>query len=614
MPKKIPSSVPEKVNTYGLPVPSWAKEQPESDAFKIKLQFYFDKIAFSTRRTWPDMPTRPEIFKRMADTIVPGWFEWHSWTNKIIEALCKYRWCSIMGCSNSSKSYNVASFAALWWLADPDNSSVFFCSTTSKMLKKRGWAEIQKFNQAIGGFGNFVNSQTVWQSKQGDDRHAIFGKAVADGDMAKAAADIQGVHTKRQMLVLDEAEAIPPAIWTAAKNLYSYPDDVGGEFLMVAMANPRSRLSQFGRYTEPEGGYDSVSVDTDEWIGKPQIDGKKTFVIRFDFLKSPNLIEGKEVSKHLPKAARIKAQMTTLKLTGGENNPDFWCYSRGFPPPEGLNNTVFTESLLTMHDAYGKHQFTGSKFKIIGALDPAYGGGDRPALRFAALGEIGGNKMGIEWMYPIILSIDVTSKDPVRYQLVNQCKKHCANVEYRGQRYVCAPENFGIDTTGDAGTADIAQREWSPNIIRICFSESPSEDPCSAEDERPAKDVYLNKRVEMYYRTRSALMSGQLRGVDRDTASELCTLEELVSKKDGTVFRKTSIQSKKEYKLKFQKSPDFADCGVEITEVARIKGFTIAAIGLTAIKEGEINVIVKLANAVYEDIDYSRDNLELEEA
>lgn len=518
-----------------------------------------------------------------------------------------------MGCSNSAKSFNVASFAAIWWLMDPDNSSVFFCSTTSKMLKKRGWAEIQKINQAIGGHGHFVNSQTIWQSKQGDDRHAIFGKAVADGDVAKAAADIQGIHTARQMLVLDEAEAISPAIWTAAKNLYAYPDDVGGEFIMVAMANPRSRLSQFGRFVEPENGYDSVGVDTEEWIGKPQIDGRKTFVIRFDFLKSPNMIEGREVSKHLPKKSRIQAQMTTLKLTGGENNPDFWCYSRGFPPPEGLCNTVFTESLLNMHDAYGKHQFTGNNFKIIGALDPAYGGGDRAALRFAAFGEISGNKMGIEWMVPKDLGVDITSKEPIRYQLVNQCKKHCQNVEYRGQKYTCDPANFGIDTTGDAGTADIAQREWSPSIIRICFSESPSDDPCSSEDERPASEVYLNRRVEMYYRSRSAMMAGQLRGLDKDTASELCTLEEKVSNKDGTVVRKTSIQSKKEYKLKYQKSPDWADCGVMITEVARIKGFTIAAVGLTATREGSINEMVKKANAVYENISYSPDNLEYEE-
>jgi hypothetical protein len=610
-------SIDQPMLDHGLSWPQWAIGRQLDEKLYKRLQFDFDQRKFST--PGPIAPgglSRPELFRRMADVIVPGWFIWHEWTMRIVRSLCRYRWCGVLGCSNSSKTYNVASFAAVWWLAAPKISSVIFCSTTMKMLRKRGWANIQQFYQSAGGPGvapgNFVDSRTVWQVNQGDDKHAIFCKAVGEGDVNKAAADIQGIHTRRQLVIIDEAEAVPAAIWKACANLYSYPVDAGGEFILVAMANPRSRLSQFGRFIEPENGWQSVSVETDEWMSKPQMDGKKAVVMRFDFRKSPNITEGKTLSSHIPTKNRVEQRIKALKARNGENDPDHWCYDLGFPPPEGLSKTVFTESLLEMHKAYDKHRFTGSNFIILGAFDQAFGGGDRPALRFAAMGEIEGGKIGIEVMEPIILYVDATSTDPARYQLMNQLRANCAKVMYRNQPYDCPPEHFAIDCTGDGGLADICQREWSPKIIRILFSSSPSEEPCSHEDERPAKEVYLNKRVEMYFQSRNAVMSGQLKGLDKDTASELCSIEELVEKTDGSIRPKKCLQSKKEYKLKFQKSPDNADSFCMICEVARQKGFHIVATGLTVLVDEGFTEQVEKSLAVYEDVDYSAQDDQLE--
>jgi hypothetical protein len=569
------------------------------------MSFEIDRDDFACRREF-EIP-RVQQFQNLADTMVPGWFEWHPWTMRAIKALCHRRYVGLSGCSGSCKTHNVTGFAVTWWLANPEESSVILCSTTMKSLRKRAWSELQSYENALhetngGPFGNLVNSQTVWQFKQGDDLHAIFGMAVQEGNIDKTAANIQGIHTKRQMVVIDEAEAVPTAIWKACANLYSYPIDAGGEFILVALANARSRLSQFGRFIEPENGWDSVSVDTDEWESKPQLDGKAALVLRFDFRKSPNVIENRMVSRHLPTKSRVTTRLKALKDRGAENDPDHWAFDLGFPPPEGLSKTVFTETMLIKHKCYDRHQFTGENFRITGGFDPAYGGGDRPALRFAAYGEIGVGKMGIELMDPILLFTDATSTDPIRYQLVYQIKKHCANVSYRGQLYTCQPEDFGIDCSGDGGVGDIAQQEWSPKIIRIQFGASPSDEPCSHEDQRSAKDVYKNKRVEMYFRTRNAAMAGQLRGVDKDTAEELCTLEYDDSKP------KVVMQEKRDYKLKFTKSPDLADSAVMITEVCRTKGFRVIETGHTVDRDVEIEKLVASSQAVYEDINYSADN------
>lgn len=594
-----------------------AKQQtPQRDPNYTPAMFKADRTAFAERT----IDDRAAAFKRISDFIVPGWFEWHSWTNRLVDGLCNYRWLAAAGCAGACKTRNAAGYGCSWWLSAPKESSVILCSTTMKMLRKRGWAEIHNYHDSMiksgfapTGYGNFVDSRTLWQCAQGDDKHAIFGKAVADGDINQAAADIQGIHTKRQMIIIDEAEAVPTAIWKACANLYGYCEDVGGEFILIAMANPRSRLSQFGRFIEPLDGWESVSVESDEWLSKPQLDGQSAFVIRFDFLKSPNVVEGRTVSKHLPTKARVTSRMNALKARGGENDPDHYCYDRGFPVPEGLITTVFTETGLIKAGAFDRHEFIGTNFLIIGGFDQAFGGGDRPALRFGALGDIAGGKKGLEWLEPQIIYLDSKSSEPIRYQLMHKLQEHCAEVVYRGQKYRCDPENLAIDCTGDGGLADICQREWSPNIMRVIFSESASDEPVSGEDQRPAKDVFGNKRVEMFFQTRNGIDCGQIKGIDKDSAAELTSIEEKVEKADGSVVRRKLLQSKKEYKLKTGKSCDLADCGVILTEVARRKGFIIAPAGFTAKRDEEFAEKVRLADAVHEEESFfSPDNFEVE--
>jgi hypothetical protein len=519
---------------------------------------------------------------------------------------------------NSAKTRNVTGFACNWWLAAPEESSVILCSTTMKMLKKRGWAEVQNYagalEQTLGEpFGNFVNSQTVWQCKQGDDKHAIFGIAVQEGNLHKIADNIKGIHTRRQMVIIDEATAVPAAIWDACTNLYGYPIDSGGEFVLVALANARNRIDQFGRFIEPEGGWDSVNIDTDEWETKPRLeDGKKVLVSRFDFRRSPNCTEPKQVSKFLPSKHRVELRMKSLRDRGAENDPQHYSNDLGFPPPEGLMPTVFTESLISKHGGYDRHTFNGENFRIIGAFDQARTG-DRPALRFAAMGEIRPGVVGIEWIPAIILYADASNtKDPIAYQLMNQLRKHCENVQYRNQTYKCDPADLGIDCSNEATFGDLCQREWSPNIIRIQFGGACSEDPCSHEDPRPANEVYKNKRAEMFFRSKSATEAGQLKGIDKDTAAELITIQWSNLRPDGTT-KLIVIQDKAEYKRLYAISPDLADSGVMILEVARLRGFRIIETGHTVRRAEVFDKVVHAANAVYDEITYSADNEDLDE-
>lgn len=498
--------------------------------------------------------------------------------------------------SNAAKTRNITSFATVWWLCDPENSSVTLISTTKGSLRRRAWSEIKKAYSAYqetfkSPYGNLVDSRILWQNKKGDDKHAIVGRAVEEGATQKIADDIKGVHTRRQMIVIDEATSVPAAIYEACANLYSYPD----EFILILIGNPLNRLDQFGRFCEPLEGWTSVNVETGEWMGKPQdaVGGRKSRIVTFDALKSPNIIEGKVVSRHLPTQATVDA---AIKASGGGNTPLFWQNMRGFWPPEGLTKTVFSESAINRVNAYDRLEFTGASFMIIGMFDPAFGGNDRPALRFAKAGITPTGKWGIEMQPAIILSLDSNSTNPVHFQLAEQAKRHCERIVINNVEYSCPPENLAVDATGEGGgLCDIMQRTWSPNIIRIEFGGSPSDDPTSLEDIRPAREVYRNKRAEIWFRSRTACDSSQWKGLDRDTAAELTTMK---FDDDG---KRITLMAKKDYKLEFKKSPDLGDSAVGLIEVARLRGFKLAPIEQTITRYESNSKSAKLTQKIYED-------------
>lgn len=577
-------------NTYG-----W----PDED----RTQDEYDRAAFARRRS-PDfgVPPRLTLFKRISERMMPKHFEWHEWADRAIGTLCNYDIIGFPGCSNSAKTWHVVNFAVMWWRCDPENSSVTLISTSKQSLRRRAWAEVIKarsINPDEEPFGNFVDSRMIWQANKGDDKHAIIGKAVEEGPTQKVADDIKGVHTRRQMVVIDEATSVPAAIYEACANLYSYPD----EFILVLIGNPLNRLDQFGRFCEPANGWLSVNVETGEWEGKPQesIGNRVPHIVTFDAEKSPNITNGRIVSRHLPTKEKVNAAQ---RAAGGQT-PLYWQNFRGFWPPEGLVKTIFTQSALEKNDGFGRHKFTGRDFRVIGTFDPARTG-DRPALRFGRMGEIEGAKWGLEWMPPKIIPVDSNSKNPIYFQLAEQVKRECERIEYNGITYSCDPENFGVDATGSgSGFADILQRIWSPNVIRIEFGGSPSEDSCSLEDARPAKEVYKDKTTEMHFRTRDALNSGQLKGIDQETAVEL------INRKFDESKRRIQLQPKEDYKAEFKLSPDFGDTGCMMLEVARIRGFRLAAVGQTIVKHDEWQAHAKKTASVGDEVEtYQGEELE----
>lgn len=558
MPKSKQNPQAVTVNTYGFP-PGHKQLDYDCAAFTSRLPFERTGL------------TRVQLYQRISSILTPGYHEWHDWTLRQVGAMCESRWIGLSGCANSSKTHNVVGFAVNWWLVQPEVSSVILCSTTVKALRRRGWANVQQAYQMMPSpkLGNFVDSRMVWQCIKGDDKHAIIGIAVEEGSTTKVADNIKGHKARRMMVIVDEATAVPEAIFDAVSNLYTYPaSQRHGDFVLVMIGNPRAKNDQFGRFCEPKNGWTSVTVEDEEWEGKPQMDGRCATILRFDALKSPNILRGTKVSPHLPTKEMVAA---AVARAGSENDPGFWSNMRGFWPPEGITSTVFTESLLNASESYRKVVFSGDSF-MVGGFDPAFsGGGDRAVLKPARCGMTTGG-MAIQLLPHIIIPINATSTNPIAFQLTEGLRANC-------DKLGIPPENLCIDETGEGGTlCDIVARTWSYKFIRCEFSANASERQISHEDVRLGKDVYKNKATELWFQAREYVNAGQVAGMDKDLAGELCA--RLYDPEGGSTTRR-KLESKVETRSRTGKSPDLADAFVLVCEAARRRGIKIQPIGKT---------------------------------
>src|SRR4029078_5041215 len=161
---------------------------------------------------------------------------------------------------------------------------------------------------------------------------------------------IKGRHTERMLVVIDEANSTPQAIFECIPNMLTGVR----ELVVLIIGNAGSRLDPHGRACTPKAGWKSISIDDDQWEtrGVEQWGIGPGVCLHFDGEKSPNVLLGKTEHRHIYSFERWQQ---VLRM-GEEyrNTLQHWSQDRGFWPPDGLQTTVFTEALVVSHDGMGK--------------------------------------------------------------------------------------------------------------------------------------------------------------------------------------------------------------------------------------------------------------------
>lgn len=541
----------------------------------LELELY----CFRTSRTLEQGGLGKYRHFRNACSIILPKLKWNPWLEAMIQSLCddhyavkvgpvtqrKIAWA---GAGGSGKTFGAALYAFIWWLADPVNSIVVLTSTSAKMIRKRMWPMISNFyiqvRDNFGDCGHIIDSKTTIQATKGDDKHAIFAIAVGEGETNKAAANIQGMHANRFFVLLDEATDVKDAILVAIENLKKNCKD----FTELRIGNAKSRVDPLGQAMTPKNGWTSISVDDEEW---ETVDG---YCLHFDGFKSPNVKAGRTI---YPEIYTFEDYILDQKKK--QNTIEFWMYTRGFPPPDGVSNTVLSEAMIETIGARNTHTFL-SRRKTVAGLDPAFGGDDC-VLQFAFEGDIEAENdrtiTGVQLTERVMITVDPTDKRPRDTQVAEQTIIEC-------RRRNVAPEDFGCDATGTGrGVFAILYEKWSAAINRVEFGGDPSDLPTSDSDPRPCNETYDRRVTELWFSIKRFVESGQLKGLDNDVIVELTT--RTYDSRNDAKSKVLVIETKEKYKARLRKSPDRADALAVLVEVSRRNGNTPA--GKAAKRDGD---------------------------
>src|SRR5215469_3196305 len=208
-------------------------------------------------------------------------FIWNDWSERLIRGFAENEWVTATGPAASWKTTSAAIYALCSFYADPKNTVVICTSTTLDGLRRRIWKEIIKLWRLRPLFGHLIISRNCIQFEKGSDNSGIFGLATDKGEIEKAIGKIIGFHAPKTVVLVDEMPYTPEAIVEACVNL-----EAGAKrFEFKGLGNADDPLDPHGRMSEPKAGWDSISVDSEQW------ETKRGICIHLDGLKSPALRE-----------------------------------------------------------------------------------------------------------------------------------------------------------------------------------------------------------------------------------------------------------------------------------------------------------------------------------
>lgn len=521
-------------------------------------------------------------------------YEWNRWSDRRLWADSNSNWLTWIGPASSAKSTDGAIFDLEYWLQAPHETAIIFCSTTMKMLRKRIWAEVVRWHQkldprALGPVGELMDSVTTIRWEQGDDRHAIFGLAVEEGNIEEVINNLVGIKAKRLRLRIDEGQGIREAIMRATNNMSKNPI-----FQFRMMGNPENLQNPLMRESEPIGGWDSVvRGETEEWAtnGGPVAGGGLCQF--FDGRKSPS-DDSPEERKRLPFLINKDHIENHLKsIHGNLNDPSYWSQCIGWPPPMGLESTLLDDAIVTTFHCKEKAVWTEG-YTRCAALDPAFNGGDKAILQFGKRGRasgtgyneetrtwsttVGQTQWVIEFDEWMQVPINAESSVPIHYQIVAWVRVECEKRGVPAHEFACAAAGEG------GGLVSIFQKEWGA-INSIEEGGAPSSRLVSNQfnpdgSPKTAKECYDTRASELCFGLREFALANGIRGMSNEAVFQGCSRRTFYRNGKWAAESKTTSKGRtdekgrpmKGYKARMGHSPDHLDTDQILVEHCKMQG------------------------------------------
>jgi hypothetical protein len=510
------------------------------------------------------------------------YFQMNPNAERIIKAYHEHRYLAVAGHASSGKSEAIAVLAVSEFLIDPENTRAMVTSTDAKSAKSKVFGRIENcWNAAVEFYekweerfskigikgscfapGRLISSESVirrWDGRFVDNNRGIELIAAEASKSAEASSKMQGTKAPRLLLFADELATIAHSVLeTATSNLR-----MNAGFRCVGAFNPSSYFDPAGIMSRPRDGWDSITEESDEWptIIEPQ--GIEGYCIKFDGLKSPNVLAGREVYKGLLTIEQLNSFRATL---GGDKTKLFMGQVRGFWSSGGDKESIYVESEITQYLADRPVKNWLDTPIMLAGLDPAFAhGGDRAILTIGRIGkarniDTGKDILIFEKVKSINLDNDITNKSMSKDEWVVKLLKE------KMTEYGISVNNLSVDTTGaGASFSSLVRRDIGTGFLDVIFNSSPSDMRYSAADARTGKERFSNLMSEMWMVGKELIRAGQLRNLDPDCINEMC------SRTYVDTGGKVTVEPKAKMKLRTRKSPDVADSLFTVLHLARLR-------------------------------------------
>jgi hypothetical protein len=402
--------------------------------------------------------------------------------------------------------------------------------------------------------------------------------AVEEGSVEEVINNLIGIHTERVLLILDEMQGIREAIMRATLNMIANP-----VFIMNGLGNPDGLNNPLGKESEPVDGWDSVERGvTEEWETHGGPTKGRGLCQFFDGRKSP-ADDSPEERKRLSWLCNRDWFKGIVKAAhGNENDPRVWQFGIGWPPPMGLESTLLDDAIVVTFHCKQKAIWTHG-FRQCAALDAAFGGGDKPKLKFIKYGETEddqGKKLWvIEFGETLTVPIDAESTRPIHYQIVDYCKVECT------KRHI-GYKDFALDSSGEGGGLKaIFDKEWG-EVTGVEAGGSPSELPID-DTGKTAKEAYDTRASELCFSVREFALADGIRGMNDEMTFQACNRRTFYRNGKWCAEPKSGSKGRTDergrpvrgYKQRMGHSPDDFDSGAVGVEFCRQQGAVPAVIG-----------------------------------
>lgn len=164
---------------------------------------------------------------------------------------------AVPACYASGKTFDAAR-AAAWWLSTDPEAILISTASVGRSVKNQLWAEIRAL-KTDNLPGRVMPDAPEWK---------VSARNFGIGFSTKEPGRFTGWHAPRLLVILDEAHAIPKAIWDAVEGLTT-----GQEIAVLALGNP----------SEAAGGFYDVCVSA-QWETH-----------RISAFDTPNVVAGQNV-------------------------------------------------------------------------------------------------------------------------------------------------------------------------------------------------------------------------------------------------------------------------------------------------------------------------------